>query len=136
MPKFSQDSFSKLSTCDHDLQVLFFEVIKTYDCKILEGYRNQEDQEKAFNSGHSKLHFPHGKHNHQPSYAVDAAPYPLDWNDKLRFYHFAGYVLAVADQLKSQGKMTKGIRWGGNWDMDNDLMDNKFSDLGHFELIL
>ena len=49
MPKFSQDSFSKLSTCHPDLQVLFYEVIKYYDCTILEGYRNQVDQDKYGN---------------------------------------------------------------------------------------
>ncbi len=31
-----------------DLQVLFFEVVRSYDCSILEGYRNQEDQDKYF----------------------------------------------------------------------------------------
>jgi len=25
-----------------------------------------------------------------PSDAVDVAPYPIDWNDKERFYYFAG----------------------------------------------
>jgi hypothetical protein len=29
------------------------------------------------------------------------------------------------------------LRWGGNWDMDDDLYDrNKPFDLGHFERIL
>ncbi len=107
MPKFSQDSFSKLSTCEHDLQVLFFEVIRTFDCAILEGYRNEADQEKSFKDGNSKLHFPNGKHNNQPSHAVDVAPYPIDWKDTKRFYWFAGFVLGVAVRLKEEGKMTK-----------------------------
>ncbi len=85
MPKFSQESFSKLSTCHLDLQVLFFEVIRTFDCKILEGYRNEKDQETAFAAGNTQLHWPDGKHNKQPSFAVDVSPYPVDWNNTKRF---------------------------------------------------
>lgn len=136
MPKFSPDSFSKLSTCHIDLQVLFFEVIRTFDCKVLEGYRNQEDQEKAFEAGNTHLHYPNGKHNHQPSLAVDVSPYPVDWNNPKRFYWFAGYVMGVAIRLKEEGKMSHSIRYGGDWDNDKDITDNHFQDLVHFELIL
>jgi peptidoglycan L-alanyl-D-glutamate endopeptidase CwlK len=137
MPKFSQESFSKLSTCHIDLQVLFFEVVRTFDCTILEGYRNQEDQEAAFERGATKLHYPHGKHNHQPSNAVDACPYPVpDWRDAKSFCIFGGYVLGVAQQLLAQGKMTHAIRWGGDWAMDHDFSNNSFNDLVHFELVI
>lgn len=135
MPKFSQSSFSKLSTCHMDLQVLFFEVIRTFDCQILEGYRNQEDQESAYRNGNTQLHYPHGKHNHQPSMAVDVSPYPVDWNNAKRFYWFAGYVMGVAMRLKEEGKMTHAIRYGGDWDSDKDITDNNFQDLVHFELV-
>jgi peptidoglycan L-alanyl-D-glutamate endopeptidase CwlK len=136
MPKFSQDSFSKLSTCHLDLQVLFFEIIRTFDCQVLEGYRNQADQEKAFAAGNTQLHYPNGKHNHQPSLAVDVAPYPLDWNNTKRFYWFAGFVMGVAMRLKEEGKMSHAIRYGGDWNGDMDITDNKFQDLVHFELIV
>lgn len=136
MPMFSTQSFSQLSTCELDLQVLFFEVVRTFDCTVLEGYRNEEDQEKAFNDGHSKLHFPDGKHNHQPSHGVDVAPFPVNWEDSKRFYHFAGYVLGVASRLKEEGKMTHSIRWGGDWSGKHDLNDQSFDDLVHFELII
>lgn len=136
MPMFSQESFSKLSTCHLDLQALFFEIIRTVDCSILEGYRNQEDQDRAFAAGNTKLKWPDGKHNHQPSYAVDVAPHPLDWKNTKRFYWFGGYVLGIASRLKEAGKMTHAIRWGGDWDGDNDLDDQTFNDLVHFELII
>ena len=136
MPKFNQESFSKLSTCHIDLQVLFFEVVRTFDCVVLEGYRNQEDQEKAFKDGNTTLPWPHGKHNYQPSNAVDVAPCPIDEGITKRHYLFAGYVLAVADQLKQQQKMTHSVRWGGDWDGDKDIFDQKMNDLLHFELIL
>jgi len=135
MPAFSQLSFSRLSTCHPDLQALFYEVIKYFDCSILEGYRNQEDQEKAFKSGTTKLHWPNGKHNHQPSMAVDASPYPLDWRNINGFYWFAGYVMAFAQKLKDDGKITHAVRWGGDWDCDKDITDECFKDLVHFELI-
>jgi len=135
MPKFSQSSFSKLSTCHLDLQALFFEVIKTFDCTILEGYRNQTDQERAFASGNTQLHWPHGKHNHRPSMAVDVIPYPIDWKNDRRMYWFAGYVMGIAQKLKDEGKMTHSVRFGGDWDRDYDITDNKFQDLVHFELV-
>ncbi len=136
MPKFSQESFSKLSTCHIDLQVLFFEVIRHFDCQVLEGYRNQEDQEKAFQAGNSKLHWPNGKHNHQPSLAVDVSPYPVNWNNSKRFYWFAGYVMGIAEKLKEEGKITHAIRYGGDWDGDFQIDDQTFNDLVHFELIV
>lgn len=139
MPKFSQGSFSKLSTCHLELQALFYEVIKYYDCTVIEGYRDQEKQEEAFRNKKTYFHFPDGKHNKTPSIAVDVAPYPVDFSEKFknlaRFYLFAGYVLATAEQLKSQGKMTRSIRWGGDWNGDKDMSDQTFNDLVHFELV-
>src|ERR1051325_6998817 len=90
MPKFSLSSFSKLSTCHIDLQVLFYEVIKTFDCTVLEGYRDQASQEKAFMDRKTTLQWPNGKHNSNPSNAVDVTPCPVNWEDKDRFYYFAG----------------------------------------------
>jgi peptidoglycan L-alanyl-D-glutamate endopeptidase CwlK len=136
MPKFSQESFSKLSTCHIDLQALFFEVIRTIDCIVLAGYRDQEDQTKAFLGGFTKLEWPNGKHNHQPSFAVDVAPWPIEWDTTKRFYWFAGYVLGIASRLKEEGKITHGIRWGGNWNWDPIIPNQQFNDLLHYELIL
>ena len=136
MPKFSQESFSKLSTCHPDLQALFYEVIKSFDCTILTGYRNQEDQEKAFAAGNTKLHYPDGKHNHQPSMAVDVTPYPIDFNNEKLALWFGGYVLGLAQKLKDEGKMTHAIRWGGAWNGLGDLnTPHMLNDLVHFELV-
>lgn len=136
MPKFCQSSFSKLSTCHADLQALFYEVIKYFDCTIIEGYRNKEDQERAFKAGNTKLHWPDGKHNSQPSMAVDVAPYPIDWKNSSRFYWFAGYVMGIAQKLKDEGKMTHAVRFGGDWDGDKNIYDENFKDLVHFELVV
>jgi peptidoglycan L-alanyl-D-glutamate endopeptidase CwlK len=128
MPQFGRRSKEQLSSCHADLQKLFNEVIKHYDCTILEGHRSNEDQLKAFNAGKSKIKSG-GKHNHSPSLAADVAPWPIDWCDKNRFYHFAGKVQGIAQMLNIK------IRWGGDWDSDNDLKDQTLYDLPHFELI-
>ncbi len=137
MPKFSQSSFSKLATCHPDLQTLFYEVIKHFDCTILEGHRNQADQEKAFNSGNSTLHYPHGKHNAQPSNAVDVIPYPINFDDEKLGLWFGGYVLGIAQKLKDEGKMTHSIRWGGSWNGLGKLNSSHvLNDIVHFEIVL
>ena len=136
MPKFSQASFSKLTTCHLDLQALFFEVIRSRDCTVLEGYRNQVDQDKAYEEGNSKLKWPNGKHNNQPSLAVDVIKYPIDWHDIIGNCYFAGFCMGVAEMLYSQGKITHKIRWGGDFNQNNEVKDGKFLDIVHFEIIV
>ena len=128
MPSFSDTSKKRLSTCDKKLQTLFNEVVKHFDCSVLCGHRGEEEQNKAYKAGNSQKQFPHGKHNKLQSNAVDVAPYPLDWDDRERFQYFAGFVLGTAKQLNIN------IRYGGDWDGDNDLKDNDFDDLVHFEI--
>lgn len=135
MPKFSQESFSELSTCHLELQTLFYEVVRHFDCKVIKGHRGEAEQNEAYNSGQTKLKWPDGKHNSQPSMAADVAPYPIDWRDAKKFYYFGGFVLGIAERLKAEGKMTYSVRWGGDWDKDNDLSDQTFNDLVHFELV-
>ncbi len=129
MPNFGKKSNERLATCDPRLRDLFNQVVKHYDCSIIQGHRDMETQNKYFSEGKSKVVYPNSKHNSLPSRAVDVAPYPIVWNDTERFYHFAGYVTAMAD--------VKGlkIRWGGDWDMDFDFNDQTFDDLVHFEII-
>ena len=128
MPRFSRKSKAKLDTCDERLQDVFKEVVKHFDCTIIEGHRGKEKQNEAYKKGNSKLKYPHGKHNKIPSIAVDVIPYPIDWEDRERMSYFAGFVLGIA--------RSKGItlRWGGDWDMDTKVKDNKFDDLVHFEI--
>ena len=129
MPRFSETSLRRLNTCDPRLQVLFEDVVRYYDCSILEGHRGKADQDKAVAEGKSKTPWPRSKHNALPSMAVDAAPYPIEWTDLKRFYHFAGFVLGMA------ASMGLKLRWGGDWDGDRDLNDQSFNDLPHFEIM-
>ena len=128
MPKFGKKSLEKLSTCDKKLQVIFHEVIKTVDCSVLEGHRSKDRQNKLYNEGKTKVKFPKGRHNSNPSNAVDVVPYPIDCDDRERFHLFAGFVLGIA---KSKGI---NLRWGGDWNQNWFVDDNKFDDFPHFEL--
>ena len=128
MPRFSTRSTQRLKECDIDLQRLFFEVVKHFDCSVTCGHRGRDIQEKLFLERKTQVRFPKSKHNSVPSRAVDVAPYPIDYDDRERFTLFAGFVLGVASQLGI------AIRWGGDWDQDTEVDDNRFDDLPHFEL--
>ena len=122
MPKFSNSSLDKLSTCHPDLQKLFNEVIKHFDCKVICGHRGQIDQDLAYTQGKSKLKWPQSMHNATPAEATDVIPFPVDFKDIHKFYYFGGFVVATAIQLKIP------VVWGGSW--------TKFVDMPHYELHL
>tara|TARA_R100001510_G_C7654000_1_gene212534 strand:+ start:1009 stop:1401 length:393 start_codon:yes stop_codon:yes gene_type:complete len=128
MPKFGKKSISRLETCHEDLQQVFYQVIKHFDCTVLEGHRGEELQNKYFDEGKSKVKFPKGKHNANPSNAVDIVPWPVDWDDTDRMYYFAGFVKGIAAMLDIP------LRWGGDWNDNTEVKDTGFKDLPHFEL--
>ena len=130
MPKFSDRSLHRLTTCHTDIRrVLHKAIERGPDFTILCGHRDQEEQDKAFAEGKSQLRYPRSKHNKLPSLAVDIAPYPIDWNDLNRFRFLAGYVLGIA------AGMDVGLRWGGDWDRDYEEKDERFRDMPHFEIL-
>ena len=128
MPYFGKKSKERLNTCDSNLQKVFNEVIKHVDCSVLEGHREKDRQNKLYEEGKTKVKYPDGRHNRQPSSAVDVTPYPVDWKDRERQTLFAGFVIGVASQ------MGINLRWGGDWDQDFQVVDNRFDDFPHFEL--
>jgi peptidoglycan L-alanyl-D-glutamate endopeptidase CwlK len=136
MPKFSKTSKENLYSCDRDLQILFEKVVESFDCTILEGHRSIEKQQKLYNKGKSQIDGINKKsmHNYKPSRAVDVISYPINWDDINTHYYFAGYVKGIAQQLYEQGKMRYKIRNGADWNMNNNIHDQSFNDLVHFEL--
>ena len=128
MAKFGKRSKERLSTCDEKLQKIFNEVIKHVDCSVLEGHRSGERQNKLYDEGKTKVRYPNGRHNANPSRAVDVVPYPIDWHDRERFHLFAGFVIGIAQSMGIK------LRWGGDWNMNFEEDDNNFDDLPHFEL--
>ena len=129
MPKFSAISKERLATCDERLQRVFNEVVKYFDCMVIEGHRNQADQDKYYFQKKSKVRWPNGKHNKLPSHAVDVMPFPVNWNDINRICYFAGFVMATALSMGIK------LRWGKDWNGDTDLNDQKFQDGPHYEIM-
>lgn len=125
----SEKELKILSTCDIRLQTIFKEVAKRFDIKILCGFRNEADQNKAFAEGKSKKKWPDGEHNQMPSKAVDVVPYPVDWNDINRFILLSKVVLAIA---KEQGIK---LKWGADWNGNGKIDDERFKDFPHWEII-
>lgn len=109
MPQFSKSSQAKLDTCDGRLQRLFNEVIKYQDCSIVCGFRGEEEQNAAYQSGFSHVKWPKGAHNKLPSLAADVCPYPIDFKDEARFIEFGKLVKEVAKRLEIK------VEWGGDW---------------------
>ena len=131
MARLGKGSMKALSTCHPDLQLVARMVITYIDFKVIVGHRGRQAQNRAYNAKpqQSKLKFPEGKHNKKPSEAFDLAPYPIDWDDTMRFIFLAGFILMAANVLGIR------MRWGGDWDSDTQLKDNRFNDMGHFEVI-
>ena len=65
-----------------------------------------------------------------PSEAIDAAPCPIDWEDRERATLFAGFMIGLGKDHDID------LRWGGDWNTDWQVKDNKFDDLLHYEVVL
>ena len=125
-------------------------------CPFLQFCKDKQDE--AYSEGRSRLKFPNSKHNKKPSDAADVGPYDasrkkVPWpdeatikavaaglhhelfkaleiyiKDQCLWYMFIGYVLGTAEQMGID------IRSGADWDMDTQVTDQTFNDLGHFEI--
>ena len=132
MPTFSHTSAARLATCHPDLEALFTRVIQTHDVTILCGARGKAEQDEAVRTGHSKTPWPASNHNvdgvkRKTSWAVDVAPYPVDWRDTARFKALAVVVTDTAAKMLAAGEMKHAIRWGGTF--------KGFPDMPHYELV-
>lgn len=138
MYRYGERSQRVLSTLHPDLKTLCKRLITLKDTALIEGHRSNERQQELLEEGKTKVGPGKSKHNLRPSHAVDMLPWPFsqeDWNDRDKFHLHAGYVLAVADRLYHEGRMSRRVRWGGDWDKDWETSDNVFDDFPHFELI-
>ena len=133
MARFGERSRANLAECHPSLQDLFNEVVVHYNCAVLAGHRGKVEQNELFAKNQSKLRYPDSKHNQKPSLAADVVPWfksppHIRWNDRNKFYEFGGFVQGIASQMGIE------IRWGGNWNRNDELDDQNFFDLPHFEL--
>lgn len=106
------------------------EAIKFMDFSVTAGRRDEEHQNAAYAAGASQVPWPLSTHNTDPSEGIDVAPYPIAWDDRERFTLLAGVILMCGFMMGIK------LRWGGDWNQDTEVKDNKFDDLGHFELVL
>lgn len=138
--KFGKRSRRNLDTC-HPHLIEIAELVISWgvlDFSITEGHRSVERQRQLFAENKTKIDgvTQLGKHNENPSLALDFCPYPAEvngvnvWQDERRFTLIAGLFMAAAAQLGYK------IRWGGDWDGDGNNADSKFNDLPHIELVL
>lgn len=157
---YGQSSQSALATVNPLLASLFTKALPYIDHGIIEGYRNKERQNELFASGLSHLTYPNGKHNKNPSDAVDAyiwyPPFGYltghpDQLEKLSIHVAKQLPKAerpqrVLDWIFVQYAELNGIiqllaqqeglevRWGGQWN-DHGLLDQTFDDIYHWELV-
>ena len=130
MPRFGRRSLDNLKEVHPKLQELFSVVIQHFDCVVIDGSRTVEEQRKNVARGVSKtMKSKHLVQSDGYAHAVDVGPYPLVWTDYRGLYYFGGLVKGIAAVLGIE------IRWGGDWDSDNDFVDQTFNDLVHFELV-
>lgn len=155
---YGAGSRARLSTCHADLQrvanlALQYANLLGRDISIVEGHRPLVRQQELFESGKSQLK--EGKHNLVPSKALDFMPYsgkykaltgnPAQIREIARINKiheelaerkvFTEFALIAACFFLAANVMEIPIRWGGDWDMDNDIFNNNFDDLGHIELL-
>lgn len=102
------------------------------DFKVGEGVRTVERQRKLVAEGKSKtMNSRHIPGRDGLGKAVDLwvlIDGKVSWEQKY-YVQLAKTVLAAAKELGI------AIRWGGDWDMDGNHLDEKFFDGPHFELL-
>jgi hypothetical protein len=102
------------------------------DIALLQGFRGEDHQNTMFDEGNSQLRFPDGKHNVRPSKAVDFQPHPRPDKETM-LWGALGYIAGAAIQIaKEEGII---LRWGGDWNQDGDMANQKFYDLWHLEIV-
>ena len=148
---YSERSQKAFDSCHPDIQkvLLYIKEVLQIDHTVLEGHRGEERQNKLFYANPPKTHvkWPDGEHNVSPSNAVDVIPYTrlpnrfggIHWHDKdpnAREQYYREMVrFAAIFQMVALLKFGIKTRWGGDWDKDWSLMDNKFNDYPHHELV-
>lgn len=135
-------SKEQYNTAHRDLQLIADTVLAIHDCSFMQGHRDEKTQNTYFQNKTSSVKWPNSKHNSLPSMAMDLAPYIKGENpyDMERVLFFAGIVIAVADMLYKQGKITHKLKWGGSWSTEANATfafdRNGFYDGIHFELVI
>lgn len=135
---YGKSSQAKLATIDERLGIVFRWALSLglIDITIIEGVRSKAKQNRYYDIRSSKVRWPFSKHNvkveGEKCKAIDAGPYINDHisYDIKHCIYLAGIIVTLGSLLGIK------IRWGGNWDMDTEVMtDQDFQDLLHYELV-
>lgn len=102
------------------------------DFSVLEGHRGEAEQNKAYRLGNTKVKYPNSAHNQMPALAIDCIPYPFaengGWKNEAGFQAIAQAMFQAARELKLD------IRWGGDFNRDENKTVSDAWDKPHFEL--
>jgi len=155
MAEFGKVSQKNLITTHPIMQELCQRVVIVFDITILYGHKDKPTQNAAFLSGASKKKWPDSTHNSLPSMAVDVAPWPipenwgdlksmfpqerdLAWKERVKFYQmvtaFQICWQQLCDDFPEIGE-NFDIRFGADWNGNNNFRDQTFDDLVHIEIV-
>jgi len=132
MYSFGRRSQELLHQCDPRLQIVLNVAIKYMDFSIICAERDEAAQMEAFNKGLSNAVYGESPHNFSKSYAVDIAPYPIDWEDLERFCYLGGLMKGIA--VMHNIPLTWGYDWNNNGILVKDDPAERLTDAPHFEL--
>ena len=130
-----ETSLKRLSTVKENLRLVVLRAVATlpFQIRIVEGIRTQDRQNELYEQGRTKP----GKmvtwtrnSKHLTGDAIDLAPVQngiILWEDKAKFAEIKQAMMKASDDLGI------GIRWGGNWDMENIPYEKDETDLPQFE---
>lgn len=134
MPRYSDSSKASLAQAHPILQEIFNLIIIYYDVKVICGARTVEEQKALVAKGASKTM--NSRHivrvGESFCRAVDVITFPVNWGDWKSHYYLGGIIKGIAIE-KGIKTGRDALRWGGDWDSDNDFKDQRFNDLVHFE---
>ena len=151
MITYSKSSQAAFDSCSPPIQkiLLYTKDVLKIDHTVICGHRGEQEQNALYYGEPKRTHikWPDGEHNVFPSNAVDVVPYTRLWNrfggihwhdkdPKIKESYYREIVrFAAIFQMVALLKFGIKTRWGGDWDKDWSLMDNKFNDYPHHELV-
>lgn len=119
---FPDDDFARfVRSFMHDLHARGFPMF------IHTARRSDREQNRLLKAGHSLA--PAGQSPHNHGYAVDIVHFGRWWGLSIAEWRLIGLIGKEAAR-----RANVKVRWGGDWDGDGDLMDNRLFDPAHWEL--
>lgn len=135
MTELDGKSLDLLEKVDPRLSSVVVAVSKKTPIKITCGFRDKKEQDEAFLGGKSKTPWPESKHNKVPSLAIDFVPVyngKLYWGNNTKELLQIGYVARIL--IEEGERQGVDLRWGGDWNENDQTGDTSFVDAYHIEI--